>query len=57
MANLENITVEELDGDDNDHKFSDIFELQGFIGRGAFGSVVKANKIGDDRVLAVKVKW
>lgn len=55
MDNNGNLTVETLDGDDTKNKFSDFYNLLGFLGRGAFGSVVKANRVGEKGVYAVKV--
>jgi hypothetical protein len=51
-----NMTSSMMDEGDNGNKFSDFFVYQGSIGRGAFGTVVKAVRKSDKQTIAVKVK-
>lgn len=44
-----------IESGDEMRKFSDYFELRGFLGKGAFGIVVRARNLTTDQMVAIKV--
>ena len=49
------MSLEDLDSEDYDTKFSDYFEYKSVVGKGAFGVVVSAISKADEKEYAVKV--